>query len=334
MVQAFVPYATAASFRALVADCLEDSGYRTGDAVEETGAQRSRAARTVPVLDVSPSSTASALTWYERRLPGGVTTAVIVELDGRWDLPLFRHLSAISGGFVVVIEGTRTLARRGLAVFYAGRTIEAIGDDFVHAGIDIPGRRDVGGHDVFELFTEYFWEIAGGTPHELRWDDETRVHTLTLERSPESFHPYALDLTREPRLSRAAFGHTDERTFRRVVRPVVGGDAGHLGWRWLPATTPSSVPYVALQRDGDLGDALIMRLARALDGYAIGFEFGAQPGEFTWLLIDPDREAQRGRDRGAKPFIGRWTQFTVALGEKAGLVSWPCNEAGRSLLAQ
>lgn len=270
-----------------------------------------------------------SLLWYERALPS-YSPAIAIEIKGRWDLNLARCLSAATGGFAVAFESARVLGYQGIALFYAGHTIEAWGEDaeISHRGIDLaPAPPD---RELYDLFADHVHAVSGLLLPDLDWDDDTVLRLISLEPQETPFDPYQLLSTEKGPFTRAVLANVDEVAFSKTVAGLPIDRRGH--WRWLAQQTPyTEIPYILLQRSGAFDSALLATLAQQTKSYAAGVELGTAGGLFSWVWIDPGGAERSGTGRGAAAFISLWRDVAVIMGTTPDVMAWPNGLDGHSL---
>jgi hypothetical protein len=268
----------------------------------------------------------------------------------RWDLALVRALSAEAGGFAAVMEIARTRGESGLALFYAGSTVEVLGEDFEHPAGRIgapPSLPPFSGGDADEQvryrFESFFRELACGLAGDLRPRTGGAVHAWTLERTaPPARDPYSLDLAGERPLTRAAFAFVDAPRFKEALRSL--REPVPPGWRWTACRGPAvGNPFVLLEpeeREGGfpghvrLDEDLFLQLARACGSppvavTAVAFPGGGEP--FAAWQAEPGQEPKRWEEQGAEALLRVWDGLAALLSESPGALRWPTAVHGEPL---
>ncbi len=303
----YLPHTAAASWREPLMGCLHRLGYETGPTEDITATEyRQLLSGADPRL---PASTRS-LVCFEQQVPNA-GSALIIGLDGRWDLRLGRCLSAM-GGFAAAFESSRTRGIGGTALFYAGHTLEAWGEDTQvrHDGIRLGPVPNESAADA--RFNTYLNALCEQSLADLNATATTQIELIPLT-PPAAFDPYDLDEACESFSVRMVLENVEEEDFARVFAELYteGGDE----WRWGAARTPGvGVPYIVLERPGSLSPALLSALTQRLDCYGMGAAFAGAGEAFTWVWSEPDGNQREGQGQGALDFISLWRDLAVTMG--------------------
>jgi|GEM_PF-1901296 len=335
----FLPDMSRADAAAALACGLAEHGYRERARVQHQG--DAVFPELTDLLQRFPS--AQAITWFNRSEADDQAGAAVfqyrTEPPGRWDPELARTLSRIGGGFAAAVEANRTRDEYGLAVFYAGRTVEMLGCDSDHGVIRVggpaphgPGSRELCDDEfMYGLFERYFVRITGGHPDELRLRGDGPFESWIVEREVASGNPYPVETPGQTDFTRIALANVEEPVFLAAVQALPAAYRA-TGWIWVARESPiAGIPYVLVQRAGPLDESLVAGLARACHSFAVGVQLGAPGLPFTWISLEPDGVTQRGEAIGASALVDKWAAFAITMGEPPGTIRWPGSQRGRAL---
>lgn len=354
IIQGFLPDVGEEELAELLERCLPELGYRErerlvleGDGVFGDVARHRERER----------AGSGAIVWFGCELETGGRATVFDLVPGgggprqRWDLALARALSAEAGGFAALMETASTRGDSGLALFYAGSTVEVLGEDFEHPAVRIgapPSLPPFAGGDADEQvryrFESFFRELAGGLPGDLRPRTGGAVHAWILERAAPAAarDPYSLDLEGERPLTRAVFALVDEPRFRAALGSLQEPGPDRLAeWRWTACRGPAAgYPFVVLEREeregGPAGpvrldEDLFLRLARACGSPAAAVAFPGGGAPFAAWRADPGQEPERWEEQGAEALLRVWDGLAALLSESPGALRWARGQAGEPL---
>jgi hypothetical protein len=248
---------------------------------------------------------AQAFTFYEPPPLAVAPPSTIMHqrstVDAGWDPMLVRALSAGSGGFALAMHARRSREEYGLAVFYAGHTLESTAAFADEAA-------------TWAALSTHYRTVTGGSDSDLRWSEGVEPRSWIVEASPAA--PVAADA--EPPLRRAAFAGVRAEEVRAALADL-GSPIGAL--RLLERHTPvAAIPFVLL--DGDLELARFNALAQRLGTHAAAVDL-RHPAEITWTRLGPGGPQGVGRDHGAGVLEQVWGALAVTMGEPPAIIRWP-----------
>lgn len=237
--------------------------------------------------------------------------------DRRWDPALVRALSRGIGGYAVALESWRGREEYRLGVFYAGHTVELDLFD----GRRPPSQRLPDEEWAQAGYLRHWTGLADGVDLDLGPAPAVRPQAWIVRDLRPLAPPAPLDAGSEPALGRAAFGPVEEAAFREVFEQLAPSPPPSL--RWLARTTyGAEVPFVLVDRDGALDDALVAERARRLDVFVAAAELSGPGRSFRWLA-GHGAALQGGLRRGAFDLEALWRGFSVCLGASPSCVRWP-----------
>ncbi|MFP2929685.1 hypothetical protein ACLESO_31705 [Pyxidicoccus sp. 3LG] len=266
------------------------------------------------------------LRWRVQRNTQRDDTALVVhEVNtARWDLSLFRELSAVADGIVVAREQHERLLRTGLATFLSGRSIEVATWDPVQ-GTTVLGGRSM--EEVLEggtaegVFQERFADLCGTLPFRLYQAEvvSSGEWVVSPPRAPDV--PEALPLE-----CRMFLARVEEPAWRAAV------DSGAApGWRWRSLRMPRfGEVCIELRREGALDEAQAVALSASLGCPVSAFELSSGGAPFNWVEACQGLLEERGCGRGAKALLQVLHRAADFLGEGGGLLLGRGNDGWNS----
>ena len=302
--------------------CLARLGYRARSQVEHVGVDQAQQALQASMSEAGllPGWPRS-LVWrgYSHPVAG---QGVVAELGGRWDLRLARCLSAACGCFALAYESGRVLGYHGCALFHAGHTITAWGEDanVAHPGIAL-GLAQPGGN-ALRISDAWMSTIANASLTDSNWCETTMSHLISLQPPETPFDPYTLDVATEPHVARAAIAGVDEQSFQDVYDALPARIKQNWHWR-IQYTAGAEISYVVLERQGVLDSEFLIRLAQHLRCHAAGVELGLPDEAIPWVWVDPDGERRIGRANSVETYVAVWRDLAATMGATPGEIIWP-----------
>lgn len=334
LIDSFFPDVDGGELEAAVEQLLPRRGYAVHERVTYEPGQSTRALE--EALGRHPG--AGAITMSSRegdaRPPAGLL-GIRAEPDAPWEPDLVRALSGVLGGYGVAVESWSLRGQYGGAVFYAGHTIELERSDGEHGDLHVGGPSGPsGGLDETRAnadFVRRWCSLTEGATLDLWPASRGRSRSWIVSRSARPSISEMLEEERERGWSRAAFGPVEESDFRDALGSLASTHAS--AGRWLPRVTPGAeVPFVLLDREGPLDQALVSALSQRLQAFVTAVELRGIGLPFRWLEGDGQAVETTGQEQGADALEQLWNRFSVCLGASPGVVRWPGTHRGHPLV--
>jgi hypothetical protein len=256
-----------------------------------------------PVWGLERDERARHLAWLH--LPGFPETPGRIALDHRWDPRLLCALSRVSGQVAAEAFYDRHTFDHGFAVAYAGvRITERCG------GFGITGRLDsADGEAGISEFMSFVEAAAGYNWLLMLGDEEPEGELLTFEPTPAAPDMPANSPTL-PEISRILIADAPADRFEPPD-----------GWGWT-TDEPYGAPYIALQRQGPVDDALAHQLADLGELLAVNVKDG---GDVRWLHLGAGHD-ETGDGNGWRDLLATWPRLAPHLLLPPREINWPSVE--------